>query len=55
MDDFKKFQKVVKNYAKAYSDFEEIQKKGINFIPKIGDQKTGVIGEAYIYKYLIDK
>ena len=26
MDEFKRFQMVVKNYAKAYSAFEEIQK-----------------------------
>lgn len=57
MDEFKRFQMVVKNYAKAYSAFEEIQKgeKRINFVPKKGDQKTGVIGEAYIYKYLTDQ
>ena len=51
MDDFNKFKSVVRQYAKAYSDFEEIQGK-MKFLPEKGDQKTGVIGEAYIYQYL---
>ncbi len=51
MDDFKGFQKIVNEYAKVYSTFEEMQKR-MSFIPKKGDQKTGVIGEAYIYEYL---
>ena len=58
MDDFKRFQDVVEKYAKAYADFESIQKPGkarIEFVPEKGDQKTGVIGEAYIYKYLKEK
>lgn len=58
MDDFKRFQDVVEKYANAYADFESIQKPGkdrIDFVPEKGDQKTGVIGEAYIYKYLKEK
>ena len=58
MDDFKRFQEVVEKYANAYADFESIQKPGkdrIDFVPEKGDQKTGVIGEAYIYKYLKEK
>ena len=37
MDDFKRFQDVVEKYAKAYADFESIQKAGkdrIDFVPK---------------------
>ena len=37
MDDFKRFQDVVEKYAKAYADFESIQKPGkarIDFVPK---------------------
>ncbi|MDY4833139.1 MAG: hypothetical protein SO161_11535 [Treponema sp.] len=58
MDDFKRFQDVVEKYANAYADFESIQKPGkdrIDFVPEKGDQKTGVIGEAYIFKYLTEK
>ena len=58
MDDFKRFQDVVDKYAKAYADFEKIQKDEkyrISFVPEKGDQKTGIIGEAYIFKYLIEK
>ena len=56
MDDFKRFQDVVEKYAKAYAEFESIQKdERIVFVPKEGDQKTGVIGESYIYKYLTEK
>ena len=58
MDDFKRFQDVVDKYAKAYADFEKIQKdekNRISFVPEKGDQKTGVIGEAYIFKYLKEK
>lgn len=58
MDDFMRFQAVVEKYANAYADFESIQKPGkdrIDFVPEKGDQKTGVIGEAYIYKYLKEK
>ena len=54
MDDFKRFQDVVDKYAKAYADFEKIQKI-ISFVPEKGDQKTGIIGEAYIFKYLTEK
>ena len=58
MDDFKRFQDVVDKYAKAYADFEKIQKdekNRISFVPEKGDQKTGIIGEAYIFKYLTEK
>lgn len=43
MDDLKRFQDVVEKYAKAYADFESIQKAGkdrISFVPKKGEQKT---------------
>ncbi len=55
MDEFKRFQEVVKNYAEAYASFEQLQEEGITFIPEKGDQKTGVVGEAYIFKYLDKK
>lgn len=58
MDDFKRFQDVVEKYAKVYAEFESIQKDEkdrISFVPKKGDQKTGIIGEAYIFKYLTEK
>ena len=51
MDKFKEFQKIVENYAQSYAAFEEFQKNNSKIVPK-GDQKTGVIGEAYIYQYL---
>ena len=43
MDDLKRFQDVVEKYAKAYADFESIQKAGkdrISFVPKKGEEKT---------------
>jgi len=53
MGNFNKFIEVVKNYAEAYRGFEEIQKSpDFDFVPEIGDQKTGVIGEAFIFEYL---
>ncbi|MDR0286213.1 MAG: hypothetical protein LBI03_00655 [Clostridiales bacterium] len=53
MENFNRFIDVVKKYAEAYKDFEEIQKDpDFDFIPEIGDQKTGVIGEAFIFEYL---
>ena len=58
MDDFKRFQDVVEKYAKVYAEFESIQKdtkNRISFVPEKGDQKTGIIGEAYIFKYLTEK
>lgn len=55
MDEFKRFQEVVKKYAEAYAEFEKLQEEKIDFVPEKGDQKTGVIGEAYIYKYLEKK
>jgi hypothetical protein len=52
MTDFEVFLDRVKKYAKAYDQLEEIQKdEAFDFVP-IGDQKTGVIGEAFIFKYL---
>ena len=51
MDDFDEFKKVIKGYAKAYSEFERIQEK-MSFIPEKGDQKTGIIGEAFVFEYL---
>ena len=55
MDDFKRFREIVEKYAKVYTEFESIQKdtkNRISFVPEKGDQKTGIIGESYIYKYL---
>lgn len=51
MYDFNDFQKLVSDYARVYSKFEKMQKEA-EFIPEKGDQKTGLIGEAYIYEYL---
>jgi hypothetical protein len=52
MQNFDRFIEVVRKYAEAYKQFEDIQKdKTVDFVP-IGDQKTGVIGEAFIYEYL---
>jgi hypothetical protein len=49
---FGEFIGVVKKYAKAYNEIEKIQKdKNFEYVP-IGDQKTGVIGEAFIFEYL---
>jgi len=43
----------VNGYAEAYRDFEEIQKApDFDFVPEIGDQKTGIIGESFIFEYL---
>jgi len=53
MGNFDRFIEVVKKYAEAYKDFEKIQKcPDFDFVPKIGDQKTGIIGEAFIFEYL---
>lgn len=53
MSRFNEFRQIVKKYAEAYFEFEEFQKQEeTTFIPQKGDQKTGVIGEAYIYEYL---
>ena len=43
MDDFKRFQDVVEKYARAYADFESIQKPGkdrIDFVPEKGEEIT---------------
>jgi hypothetical protein len=53
MQNFDRFIEVVRNYAGAYQQLECIQKdKTFDFVPEIGDQKTGVIGEAFIFEYL---
>jgi len=53
MRNFNRFIEVVKKYAEAYREIEDLQKcPDFDFIPKIGDQKTGVIGEAFIFEYL---
>jgi hypothetical protein len=53
MENFDRFICAVKRYAKAYSELEEIQKAlEFDFVPEVGDQKTGVIGEAFIFEYL---
>jgi len=53
MKNFDRFIAVVKKYAEAYRDFEEIQKApDFDFVPETGDQKTGIIGEAFIFEYL---
>jgi hypothetical protein len=50
---FNRFIEVIKKYAEAYRDFEEIQKApDFDFVPETGDQKTGIIGEAFIFEYL---
>ena len=54
MEKFKQFIKLIRNYAQVYSEFEHFQKAN-SFIPTNGDQKTGVIGEAFIYQYLSKK
>jgi len=44
MENFNKFIEVVKKYAEAYRNFEDIQKApNFDFIPEIGEQKTGII------------
>ena len=43
-------QKVIRSYASAYEALQEWQDKS-SLIPK-GDQKTGCIGEFYVYLYL---
>jgi hypothetical protein len=53
MSNFDIFIDTVKKYAEAYRQIEEIQKnESFDFVPEIGDQKTGVIGEAFIFEYL---
>jgi len=53
MGNFDRFIEVVRKYAEAYRDFEEIMKApDFDFVPEIGDQKTGVIGESFIFEYL---
>ena len=53
MENFNRFINVVRKYAEAYRDFEEIQKApDFDFVPETGDQKTGIIGESFIFEYL---
>jgi len=53
MGNFNRFLEVVKKYSEAYRDFEEIQKApDFDFVPETGDQKTGIIGEAFLFEYL---
>jgi hypothetical protein len=53
MQNFGKFLEVVRKYAEAYKQLERIQKdKAFDFVPETGDQKTGIIGEAFIFEYL---
>jgi len=53
MGNFDRFIEVVRKYAEAYTELEEIQKdKAFDFVPEIGDQKTGIIGESFIFEYL---
>jgi hypothetical protein len=53
MQNFDRFIEVVRKYAEAYQQLEDIQKcKSFDFVPEIGDQKTGVIGEAFVFEYL---
>jgi hypothetical protein len=50
---FEEFLEIVKLYSEVYSKFEIFQKnKDTIFVPKTGDQKTGIIGEAFIFEYL---
>lgn len=51
--------KAIQCYASAYHELERLQKKWKDdpkrtLIPK-GDQKTGCIGEFYVYLYLVNK
>ncbi|MDR3302401.1 MAG: hypothetical protein LBT01_07740 [Spirochaetaceae bacterium] len=49
---FGEFMKAVERYAEAYNVLEEMQRNdAFDYVP-IGDQKTGVIGEAFIFEYL---
>jgi hypothetical protein len=53
MEKFSKFIEIVKKYAEAYKSLEDIQKdETYYFVPEKGDQKTGLIGESFIYEYL---
>jgi hypothetical protein len=53
MGNFDRFISVVKKYAEAYRDFEEIQKSpDFDFVPETGDQKTGIIGKTFVFEYL---
>jgi hypothetical protein len=53
MSNFDIFIDTVKKYAEAYDKLEKIHKDpAFDFVPEVGDQKTGVIGEAFIFEYL---
>jgi hypothetical protein len=52
-EQFPEFMAVVKEFAVTYEKFDAFQKNDAqDFVPRTGDQKTGVIGEAYIFEYL---
>jgi len=56
IENFDRFIETVRKYAEAYTELEGIQKdKAFDFVPEIGDQKTGIIGEAFIFAYLKQK
>jgi hypothetical protein len=54
---FDRFIEIVEMYSKSYEEFENFQKNRDKnpFIPEHGDQKTGIIGEAFVYEYLLRK
>ena len=53
MKQFENFLEIVKLYSEIYKKFEDFQNDKENFfIPKKGDQKTGVIGESFVFEYL---
>ncbi len=51
MSNFQKIDNAIEEYANAYKKLQELQKEKSYPIPP-GDQKTGCIGEYYIYRYL---
>jgi hypothetical protein len=55
MDKITEIFKAIREYAEVYSTFEKLQKETSSLLPKHGDQKTGIIGEFYVYQYLRDK
>ena len=53
---FNSFIQIIEQYSKCYESFELFQKNRTNtFIPEHGDQKTGVIGESFVFEYLLRK
>jgi hypothetical protein len=43
-----KINDLIAQYAKLYQDFEKLQDEEVKILPK-GDQKTGVIGDYFIF------